>query len=197
MGVEAQREYHDIARSLLPDPRAEFVCKDLVEFLEGNVRRFDVIVMAGILYGFIDPLWILRLAARHSDCLVIDSNYPNNQRAEADVFLEFMREQYMVLPGQGANHASGWGTRISPAGLDLVMANLGFAGEAIKVPEVTDCEDAYNTAIRNGAGLVRFPFRFVRRYRRAAARTLSVAEEVATGAVRKIVPPFDPRRAQQ
>jgi hypothetical protein len=195
VGVEAQREYHAIARSLLVDPRAELVCRDLVEFLESDSRRFDVIVMAGILYGFIDPFWILRLAARHSDCLVIDSNYPNYQRGDDDVFLEFMQEQYMVLPGEGANHAAGWGTRISPRGLDLVMANLGFAAQPMQVPEVADCEDAYNTPVKNSLGLVKFPFRFVRRYRRAPARTLSVAEQVAAGAVSKIVPPFDPNRA--
>ena len=234
VGVEVQREYYETARSLLDDPRAEFLCADLVEFLEGNTARFDVIVLAGVLFGFIDPFWVLRLAARHSDCVVVESMYPVYMRSESDLVMQFMPEQPMILPGTAARHLHGWGARLSPKALDLVMANLGFDSEAIKVPPSVDCDDAYNIAVPDGAGVVerpplpavamssptiaapaqglppgappplaahmpmpnirpqqRLPFRFIRRYRRGAQRTLSVAEEISAGLAGGLARPFN------
>lgn len=198
-GVEAQGEYAEAALRLFAahfsPGQYQLVHDDLIGFLERDRRAFDVVLLAGITYGFIDPLYLLRLCAGRAATVVVDTAYPTNMREGDDAaYLEFIPTQRMVLARDDVRHAIGAGSRISPRGLDVVMANLGFDAEEVDVPPIDDCEDVYHQPRPNRAGGC-FPARYVRRYLRSGERLLSVSEEVATGEVSNVVEMYDPDKA--
>lgn len=193
-GVEVQDEYVRTALSLFDgrelSARVTIHHSDLTAWLESRTRdapgqreSYDIVVLAGVLYGYIDPLHILRMACElATECVVIDMLYPARQRDPLVPFIEIVPEQRMVVAGRGDALACGAGSRISPVGQDTVMANLGFTAERMPVRPITDTHDAYNTVFQNRVG-GRYPMRYITRYRRAPVRTQSVNEAIAVGRV--------------
>ena len=194
-GVEAQPAYAQTALRLFAAHFApgeyEIVQDDLIAYLKRDARRFDIVLLAGVTYGFVDPLYLLRLCAERAQTIVVDTWYPRTMRHPDDTYLEFIPAQLMVLARDDVKHASGAGSRISPRGLDVVMANLGFDAEPVEVPPIDDCDDVYNRP-RPDSPASRFPPRYIRRYVRGAERLLSVSEEVGRGEVSDIVDMYDP-----
>ena len=194
-GVEVQEEYARLARDLLAAQGLSSRCtihhEDLTRWLQernpGSSLRLaahghDVVVLAGVLYGFIDPLYILRLACGLArECVVVDMHYPARQRHPEAAHVEVIPAQRMAVATHDDLIASGAGCRVSPAGLDVLMAHYGFTAERMQVEPITDTHDAYNAVYTNGAGGV-FPMRYISRFTRGTSHLPSVNEAIALGA---------------
>lgn len=138
-GIETQIEYVERSRRLLAHhgEKAEIVHSGITEFLEKNERRFDIVCLFGVIYAFVDCYGLLGKACAISDkYVVIESLYPNLPKG----FLRLPLIQ--ILPAQRINLANdtaslvGVGTRITPVGIKMAMANFGFASrEGIMHPE--------------------------------------------------------------
>lgn len=195
-GVEVQEEYARIGYKLLDahglSGRSTICQSDLTPWLEGQTRHggkceavagYDIVVLAGVLYGYIDPLYILRMASElASECVVVDTMYPTAQRDPNSAYVEIIPLQRMTLATHSDLLAGGAGSRISPAGQDAIMANYGFFAQRMGVEPIPDTHDAYNALIPNRMG-GRFPLRYVTRYLRGGACARSVNECIAGGRV--------------
>lgn len=204
-GVEVQSEYVRIAERLFAAEglagQALIHQSDLAPWLEDMTRNppvcnpkrtWDVVVLAGVLYGYIDPLYILRMACELAkECVVIDTLYPTAQRDPSAAYMEVIPQQRMVVATSDSEIAAGAGSRMSPVAQDAIMANYGFSAERIPVAPITDAHDAYNAAYMNRNGGM-FPLRYITRYLRGKAQTRSVNEAIARGSaalVPQAVPP--------
>lgn len=195
-GVEVQSEYVRIADTLFADAglaaQARIHQSDLTGWLEDMTRNapagapkqaWDVVVLAGVLYGYIDPLHVLRMACELArECVVIDMLYPTAQRDPNAAYMEILPSQRMVVATHDDQIALGAGSRLSPAAQDALMANYGFYAERIPVAPITDTHDSYNAVYVNRQG-GKFPLRFITRYLRGQAQAKSVNEGIASGEV--------------
>jgi len=196
-GVEVQEEYARLARTLLAAhglaSASTIHQADLTRWLEqrnptGSLQpvaeSHDVVVLAGVLYGFTDPLYVLRMACGLArECVVIDMRYPANQQRPDAAYIEVIPEQQMALATHDDAIATGAGSRISPAGLDAIMANYGFTAGRMPVAPILDTHDSYNAAFMNAGGGV-FPLRYITRFTRSSDRSRSVNETIVSGEVR-------------
>ncbi|WP_167772983.1 class I SAM-dependent methyltransferase [Ramlibacter humi] len=195
-GVEVQDEYVRIARALFEseDLSAGVTIhhSDITAWLEGQTRGrapasaaalHDVVVIAGVLYGYIDPLYVLRMASELArECVVIDNAYPRTMRDPQASYMDIIPEQRMVVATHDHEIGIGAGSRLSPVAQDVIMGNYGFYAQRMAVAPITDGHDSYNAAYRNLAGGF-FPMRYVTRYTRALTAMKSVNEAIASGEV--------------
>src|ERR1700751_1079452 len=55
--------------------RSRFLCGDFVEYLRGCSARADVVVASGVLYHMMNPVELLYLISRVSDCVFLWTHY--------------------------------------------------------------------------------------------------------------------------
>lgn len=110
-GVEYQTDYVVLSRHLLTHwgPQAEVVQRDLRSYLRQHQQaNFDIILLAGVLYDFVDPQEIIQLVcAMQPTSIVVESAYPPGIR-EARMPLnaaitEYITEQSVNLADQPAS----------------------------------------------------------------------------------------------
>lgn len=159
-----QSEYAATARKLLSHhgDKAEIVEATIEGYLGSCDRKFDVVAVLGVLYAFVDYYSVLKSIARISeDLIAIDSLWPRTETVNHDAAaVEF-------LTNQGINLAStngavvGYGSRITPAGLKIVMSTLGFVSNEpeLKPRKLERDSDVYNVEHRT-AEAARFLIRF-------------------------------------
>jgi tRNA (cmo5U34)-methyltransferase len=140
LGVEAQQEYVDIARTNLAArfaERAEVLHAGIEDFLEANQREFDVVVMAGVIYSFVDFMPVLRkVAAITKESIVVESLFPRLQAEGArfpnESIIEVRTDQPMNLATQNAS-AVVYGSVPAPNALRILLATLGFKPQILHV----------------------------------------------------------------
>lgn len=193
-GVEVQEEYARVATALFRTHGASSKYtihqSDLIGWLESRTRdallgtrseTWDIVMLAGVLYGFTDPLYILRMASRLArESVVIDMLYPQYQLDPQTAYMEIVPLQRMVLATRIDAVAGGAGSRISPAALEAIMANYGFRTERRSVKPITDTHDSYNGVYVNRAG-GRFPLRYITCHTRSQRCAASVNESIVNG----------------
>jgi hypothetical protein len=64
-----------VIKELLDLKRARFLCGDFVEYLRTNETRFDVCLASGVLYHVLNPVELIALLARTTDCLYLWTHY--------------------------------------------------------------------------------------------------------------------------
>ncbi|THB73370.1 MAG: methyltransferase domain-containing protein [Gammaproteobacteria bacterium] len=128
-GVEAQESYVERSRELLchHGDKCTIVQSSIEEFLANNTRKYDVIVMLGVIYAFLNHHEILsKITEICNDIVVIEGIYPyppvGNPKAP---IIEITSQHPMVLADKEQN-IRGVGARISPSALEIIMATLGF-----------------------------------------------------------------------
>ena len=133
VGVEAQAEYADAARANLAarfGNRAEVIQADIEEFLTTDRRKFDIVVMAGVIYTFTNIVSVLEsVLAITADCLVVESIFPKIQadgtRYPDESIIEVRADQPINLASQNATVLVN-GSVPSPVALSVISARLGF-----------------------------------------------------------------------
>lgn len=190
-GVEVQPELAKTSVDLLgrywPADKFNIVQQDIRKFVADEVvagRKYDVVVMIGVIYAFLDTYNILEQIKEISDyVLVIDSIYPWNMINPDTPIVDVCRWQN--INSSDANTAfSGAGARVSPYALRVFMEVLGFEDkEGILYPKpLSDksIHDTYNSPIhRPNTKSYPTPARFMMRfYKTGQTKLRQVADHV-------------------
>lgn len=183
-GVELQPEYLRKSKILLSRhwqrTRFRLVKSEISDFLmKIKKNEYDIIVMTGVLYAFLDYFSVLKNAAKGAkEWIMIESITPKRLNLLGDPLVEFIDHQTMTLPGDN-QRALGMGSRVSSSALSIIMKNLGFnAPDGILHPEAIQGEhDAFNEVTNGG----KFPLRFLMRFKREQTPMGDLAYELKTG----------------
>jgi len=159
-GVELQPYYFDTSKQILSkywkEHQYEIIQQDVEEFLDIAIaenRKYDYVLAAGIIYGFVDIINILKKISKVSNTYVmIDTLTVHVPSTDPNSGIILITNQGMVK----GTHASsspesinnGIGSSIDLKALDMVMSTVDFERkENIIFPEfISDTVvDAYNT----------------------------------------------------
>jgi len=125
-GVEVQKENTNISKELLKPykNKIKIINNSIEEFLKKNEKKFDIVILSGILYVFIDYYSILKKISKTCNGhIVILNMYPNINKNKHSI---------IELNQSGINLAdtdktlSSVGSKISPKALNIIMNSLGF-----------------------------------------------------------------------
>jgi hypothetical protein len=76
-----------IVKELLRLNRSQFLCGDLMEYLDGDPGRFDLCVASGVLYHLQEPMKALHLISAASDQLLLWTHYYDKEILEGNAHL--------------------------------------------------------------------------------------------------------------
>ena len=159
-GVELQPYYFDTSKQILSkyweEDQYKIIQQDVEEFLDIAIaenKKYDYVLAAGIIYGFVDIVSILRKISKVSNTYVmIDTLTVHVTTDDPNSGIILINKQGMVkglhASSSPDNIYSGIGSTIDLRALDMVMSTLEFERkENIILPElITDTlVDAYNT----------------------------------------------------
>lgn len=172
-GVEVQDGYVQQSRQLLAHwgDKVDIVHQDVRGFLTGcAARQFDVVLVAGMLYHFIDTKHIIDEICRVADeVVVVETNYPPAMR-EGKIPLEipiteYLMDQEVNLADQKASLLGISATSSLPA-LDMFFYLSGFAKKEAKLDfPITKDTVIYDETL---LGDTQLQLRFAVRYFRSA-----------------------------
>jgi Protein of unknown function (DUF1698) len=86
VAVEANRQAFLrclVVKELLGLDRAQFLCGDIVRFLDATTEHFDVCIAAGVLYHMENPVELIELTSRVADRLYLWTHYWDEASAAA------------------------------------------------------------------------------------------------------------------
>lgn len=196
-GVEVQPALAQTSVSLLskywqPD-QFNIVQQDIRQYLKDEIaagKKYDVVVMVGVIYAFLDTYGILEQVKELCDyTLVIDSIYPWNMINPDTPTVDVLRWQN-INSNEPNTAFFGAGSRVSPYAIRLYMEVLGFEDkEGILYPkplEDKSIHDSYNSPIvRPGTKSYPTPARFLLRfYKTGQTKLRQVADHVVTNNAR-------------
>lgn len=171
-GVEVQQGMVDKSNNIMSKywskDQYEIVHQDLTEFLTTTTQTFDIVLMFGVIYAFVDTYTILKNVSKICNkSIIIDSGYPRGMTTNDSAILYISKFCQINSDNDGIAF-EGVGIRPSPEGLRLLLGTLGFVDkENILYPEPpsdASLHDAYNTPmVRAGSNLHR-PARFILRF---------------------------------
>ncbi len=139
-GVELQEVYATQSQKLLKPwaGRAHVVQQDIRHFLEkSNKESYDIILMAGVLYLFIDPKTMIeKMCYVAKEAVVIETNYPPSIRTGKlpphAAITEYIYEQEVNLAGENES-LLGISATSSLRALDLMFGLHGFEKDKQKL----------------------------------------------------------------
>lgn len=166
----------------------KIVEKDIREFLDDAIRskkKYDVIIMIGVIYAFLDTYNIVqKLAKLSSYAVVIDSLYPWYMQ-NPDVPIIHIQRTQGINTQQHQTAYIGAGARPSPNALRIMMGSNGFEDKEglIIPPPLSDktTHDSYSTPVEL-AGIISTPLpaRYLMRfYNTNEFKQREVADNVA------------------
>ncbi len=180
-GVEVQSGYAEESRRLLAHwgDRAEVLCQDIRSFLQQvQAQSYDIVVIAGMLYHFIDTKNIIDLACYATrQWIVVETNFPpgvrNGSLPRDAVLTEYVTDQEVNLADKEASLLGISATSSLPA-LDIFFGLNGFFKneEKLKFP-ITSHSIIYDESMLGHSDL---QIRFAARYLRSEGATLRTLE---------------------
>ncbi len=170
-GVEVQQNYVEQSRQRLShwQERATIIHQDVRSYLQATPdQTFDLVLLAGMLYHFIDTKQILDEACRVScEQVVIETNYPPGMRTgklPLDVAVtEYVMDQEVNLD-QGNQSMLGTSATTSISALDILFRLNGFAKQEEKLafPLGPDTVIYDESVLGNSDLQIRFAVRYFR-----------------------------------
>ncbi|MBS1968785.1 MAG: methyltransferase domain-containing protein [Bdellovibrionales bacterium] len=193
-GVELQPEYAKKAKELLgkhwSKDQFEIVQSEISDFLaEVKKGEYDIVMMAGVLYVFLDYFSVLeKMTYASKEWVLLESIMPQKNLDPETPYVEFVSKQTITLPN-GQERARGIGSRVSPGGLKMVMEHFGFTSQegVITPAAVKGTHDAFNEVIPGWKS----PVRFMMRFQKGGAKVADLAEELKTGKFKQPKAGFD------
>lgn len=140
-GVEVQKEFYDIGQELLSKHWQQeyynLVKQDIRDFLDDavkNNKHYDVVVLMGVLYAFVDVVGLLRNITKICDVVVLDCTWARGAVSPDYPILDIIRGHKMM--STDGVFFQGAGTRATPAALKNIMETLNFEDrEGVLVPK--------------------------------------------------------------
>ena len=192
-GVEVQPALAKTSQDLLsqhwPAEKFAIVQQDIREFLKSEIaagKKYDVVVMIGVIYAFLDIYGMLEQVKEICDyAVIVDSIYPWNMINPDTPIVDVLRWQN-INSSETNTAFFGAGSRVSPYALRLYMEVLGFEDkEGLLYPKpLSDksVHDSYNSPIvRPGSKSYPTPARFlIRFYKTNQTKLRQVADHVVS-----------------
>lgn len=180
-GVEVQKEYADKARDLLAfhGGKAKVVHSSLEDFFAGNSEHFDVVLLLGVIYAFLDQYKILReVTSVCREVLIVEGLYPRPEiYRKWPAVIELSDKHHMVRADTAAS-VIGTGARSSPEALDIMLGSLGFeeTGPLIKPKQIKGSLDIFSGDPTRVYGV-----RYIRAYRNTGHLNRELTRILASG----------------
>ena len=170
-GIEVQQNYVEQSRQLLAhwNERAEIIPQDVSSFLaQAEDDSFDLILLAGMLYHFVDTKNVIDHACRiATEQVVVETNYPPGVRAgklpiDAAV-TEYVTDQEVSLDN-GNQSLLGVSATTSMSALDILFRLNGFAKKDNKLsfPRTPESVIYDDSALGASDLTIRFAVRYFR-----------------------------------
>lgn len=180
-GVEVQQNYVEQSRSLLSHwgERVAIVHQDVSSFLEQTEEcAFDLVLIAGILYHFVDTKKIIDQACRvATDQVVVETNYPRGMRSGtlplSAAITEYVTDQEVNLD-HGNQSMLGVSATTSMSALDILFRLNGYFKNEMKLsfPLSPDTVIYDESALGTSDLQTRFAVRYFRNEQQQALTTL-------------------------
>jgi SAM-dependent methyltransferase/precorrin-6B methylase 2 len=186
-GVEVQSEYVEKSNKNLAmfwDASIfEIVPVDIEVFLDTCPKKFDVVFVCGVIYGFLNTHGILeKICNIANKCVVIDTSYPTTLLFLNQSVIDITTQQHMIKDNELKTY-HGLGSRPSPVALQLLMSNLGFeTKEKILFPKQLsnlEAHDSYHSPIVRKHG-VPTPAKYIMRFFKSQASLKSAGQALLT-----------------
>ncbi|MGB0849360.1 MAG: class I SAM-dependent methyltransferase [Thiolinea sp.] len=186
-GVEIQENYVEQSRQLLAhwQDRVDIIQQDVSSFLHQSVDdTFDIILLAGMLYHFVDTKQVIDQVCRISkQQVVVETNYPPGMRSgklPTDIAVtEYVMDQEVNLD-HGNQSMLGISATTSLSALDLLFRLNGFAKQENKLSFPLKPETAIYD--ESALGISELQIRFAVRYYQNPQQTLhSLENNLSTG----------------
>lgn len=129
VGVEAQAPFVERSRELMAHhgEKAEVVHATITDFLSECDEQFDVVVMLGVIYGFVDQLDIVRKVTRVCrETCIIEGCYPKPSMGNNTAPIIEINPNNGMVAADSPKNLLGVGARISPMALEILMGMQGF-----------------------------------------------------------------------
>lgn len=174
-GVEVQPNYANLGHKLLTkyidSTKFKVVQQDVSIYLDDCIKnniKFDIILAAGVLYGFSEPIGLLsKICKVAKDTIIIDSKWIPSGRHPDVGLMTVVKHELMPLASGSTEHGTieGVGTRMCMRAFDIVMETGSFkrVGELILPRLIEDAHDPYNETKTYLNGVVG-PYKFIARY---------------------------------
>jgi len=128
-GVEINKSLHEKSKELLSNTAAVLIHDSIERHLLSSTKKYDVVVLGGVLFFFDDPGSILLAAADKCDqTLCIDYGYtstaqrtPTNETATLELL-----EDFSIKWGDKEQTHCGVGSKASPQWVSLMLKKKGF-----------------------------------------------------------------------
>ncbi len=196
-GVDLQSYYVETSKKILANywdtAKFNIIQQDVEEFLDIAIaenRKYDYVLAAGIIYGFVDIVNILKKISKVSnEYIMLDTLTVHVTTDDPNSGIILINNQFMVkgihADNPPTNMYVGVGSKIDLKALDLVMSTLEFERkEGIILPApITDTFDAYNTADPDYFRAMlevdySAPIRYMVRYSRSASKVKTTQEAI-------------------
>ena len=154
-GVEIQQYYVDTSKTLLGkywDNNWTIVQQDIEQFLDIAIaenRKYDYVLAAGIIYGFLDIVNIIEKISKVSSEFIVYETLTVHTKIEDNGSGIILISDQGMVKGKSADvydYYTGIGSRIDLKALDIVMSTLEFERkeDTLLPKKINDCPDAYN-----------------------------------------------------
>jgi len=180
-GVEVQQNYVDQSVELLAhwQQRATIIKQDVSSYLQqADDAEFDLVLLAGMLYHFVDTKKIIDQACRvAAEQVVVETNYPPGMRAGKlpvdAVITEYVTDQEVSLDS-GDQSMLGVSATTSISALDILFRLNGYSKKENKLsfPRAPEALIYDDSALGSSDLPIRFAVRYFRDKKRQALTTL-------------------------
>jgi SAM-dependent methyltransferase len=168
-GVEIQSDFCDHSNRILGGhwdaDKFEIINSDVLEFLRTTKNKYDIVVAAGVIHGYVDVVSLLKsICDVSTEYVVIESQECEEREAPTIQF-----KVYNMVSSNPAYPFSGWTSIISFNALRAVMNEYGYAmyGDRIYPEAILGSHDAYHDKIDSQLGDVYgLPVRYMVRYKK-------------------------------
>lgn len=155
----------------------EIINNDILEFLKSNTQKFDIIVLVGVIYAFVDHYSLLeKISSICNEIMIVDCIYPRGYNNPDAPMIQLVKDQAINSDIENTSYV-GIGARISPAGLRLIMSSLGFEdteGFLIPKPASSSIHDPYSTIWPTD----KFPNRFLLRFYKTQKSKFKLLQDI-------------------
>ncbi len=180
-GIEVQPYYFDTSNLILSkywsNDKFKIIQQDVEKFLDECIEKniqYDYVLAAGIIYGFLDIVSIIKKIAKvtRNQVLIETMNLPTEYDPNHG-FVLITQTENMVKgdDSENSNHYTGPSSRISLSALDIIMSTARFERtEEIILPKKSlTSNDSYHNIVEFPITKTLGPLRYIVRYSRTGA----------------------------
>lgn len=168
-GVEIQNDYVKTAKQLLPN--SEIIHSDIIDFLQGTDRKWEVVIAAGILHGVFNPFKVIELMDKVATNYII---IENNETYENWTPTIHFRKTNMINAGDLGNPHHGFATYVGSRAMQFIMNEYGWVGKRVYPQKLSSGIDPYHDAIKFDDKLKEHVHRYVYIFSRAKTKKQSL-----------------------